>query len=204
MLASSRPGKRCCKAAGGERSWCAMLRANKSSTPVCLLGSPHCRSVMKACAQSIDHLAEQRNSVVISDLRMATIRQVPTGNVVKPVVKRSKGMYFISASIPPARFGEILSTGLPDGWITGLIGRDGRLIARSADQALLSWHRSSGIFRDSDAIGRGLLGPVPRRTFNYWRLHSLAAVRMDGIRGCAGGGPAIAYAKRRCSPWSDL
>ncbi len=35
----------------------------------------------------------------------------------------------------PARFGEILASGLPNGWISGLVGRDGRLIARNVDEA---------------------------------------------------------------------
>jgi two-component sensor histidine kinase len=84
--------------------------------------------------RAIDRLAAQRNSVVISDLRMATVRQVPTVNAVKPVIMGSKVAYFISASIPPARFADILSAGLPEGWIAGLVGRDGHLIARSVDQ----------------------------------------------------------------------
>jgi two-component sensor histidine kinase len=85
--------------------------------------------------QAVDRLAAQTKAVVISDLRPATIRNVPTLNAVMPVVKGSKVAYFISATMSPARFGEILSAGLPDGWIAGLIGRDGRLIARSVDQA---------------------------------------------------------------------
>lgn len=84
--------------------------------------------------REIDHLAAQRNSVVISNLRIATIRNVPTLNVVIPVFKGSNVKYFISATMSPARFGEILSAGLPNGWISGLIDRDGRLIARSVDQ----------------------------------------------------------------------
>jgi two-component sensor histidine kinase len=84
--------------------------------------------------QEIDRLAAERNSMVISDLRTATLRKVPTLNVVMPVGKASKVVYFISATMSPARFGEILSAGLPDGWIAGLIGRDGRFIARSVDQ----------------------------------------------------------------------
>jgi PAS domain-containing protein len=85
--------------------------------------------------QEVDRLAAQRNSVVISNLRIATIRKVPTVNAVMPVVKGSKAAYFVSATMSPAMFGEILAAGLPSGWISGLIGRDGRLIARSVDQA---------------------------------------------------------------------
>jgi two-component sensor histidine kinase/PAS domain-containing protein len=85
--------------------------------------------------QAIDRLAAERNSVVISDLRTATIRKVPTVDAVMPVVKGSKVAYFVSATMSPARFGEILAAGLPNGWISGLIGRDGRLIARNVDQA---------------------------------------------------------------------
>ncbi|MGA3000331.1 MAG: HWE histidine kinase domain-containing protein [Acetobacteraceae bacterium] len=85
--------------------------------------------------QAIDRLAAQRDSVVISDLRTATLRKVPTVNAVMPVVKGSQVAYFVSATMSPTRLGEILSAGLPNGWIAGLVGRDGRLIARNADQA---------------------------------------------------------------------
>ncbi len=96
------------------------------------VGSP--LPVSNESVLALDRLAAQRNSVVISNLRMASLRKVPTVNAVMPVVKGSQVAYFISATMSPARFGEILATGLPDGWISGVIGRDGRLIARNLDQ----------------------------------------------------------------------
>ena len=83
---------------------------------------------------AVDRLAAKQNSVVISNLRTANIRKIPTIDAVMPVVKGSKVAYFISATLSPSRFGGILKAGLPDGWISGLVGRDGRLIARSVDQ----------------------------------------------------------------------
>jgi two-component sensor histidine kinase/PAS domain-containing protein len=84
--------------------------------------------------RAIDRLAAEQKTVVVSDLRTATIRKVPTLNVVIPVMHGSEAAYFISAAISPRRFSAILAEGLPDGWIAGLIGRDGRLISRSVDQ----------------------------------------------------------------------
>ena len=83
---------------------------------------------------AMDRLAAERKTPVISDLRTATFRNVPVVNVVVPVIKGSRAEYFISASISPERFSRILAAGLPAGWIAGLIGRDGRLIARSVGQ----------------------------------------------------------------------
>lgn len=83
---------------------------------------------------AFDRLAAQRKQPVVSDLRMATFREVPTVNVVIPVFEGERAAYFVSASIPPSRFATILSGGLPEGWIAGVIGRDGRLIARSVDE----------------------------------------------------------------------
>ncbi|HEX3994337.1 MAG TPA: PAS domain-containing protein, partial [Acetobacteraceae bacterium] len=83
---------------------------------------------------ALDRLAATQNAVVISDLRTATIRNIPTVNAVMPVFKGSQVAYFVSATLSPARFGGILRTGLPDGWISGLIGHDGRLIARNIEQ----------------------------------------------------------------------
>ena len=61
--------------------------------------------------QELDRLAAQRNSVVISNLRTATIRKVPTLNAVIPVFKGSKAEYFISATMSPARFGAHIISG---------------------------------------------------------------------------------------------
>jgi two-component sensor histidine kinase/PAS domain-containing protein len=89
--------------------------------------------VGNASIREVDRLAAERKAVVISDLRIATVRKLPAVNAVIPVIKDSKVAYLASASISPARFSEILGAGLPAGWIAGLIGRDGRLIARSAE-----------------------------------------------------------------------
>jgi two-component sensor histidine kinase/PAS domain-containing protein len=83
---------------------------------------------------ALDRVAASLHKPVISNLRIATVRQVPTVNVVVPVFEDGRAKYFISASIPPARFTRILSTGMPANWIAGVIGQDGRLIARSVDE----------------------------------------------------------------------
>lgn len=97
------------------------------------VGSP--LPVSNDSLRAIDRLAARGNSVVISNLRTATIRNVPTLNVVMPVGSGSKVAYLVSASMSPERFGQILAADLPNGWIAGLVGRDGRLIARNVDQA---------------------------------------------------------------------
>jgi PAS domain S-box-containing protein len=83
---------------------------------------------------AVDRVAASLRRPVVSGLRMATVRKVPTVNVVVPVFDGARAKYFISAAIPPARFTGILSAGLPDGWIAGVIGQDGRLIARNIDE----------------------------------------------------------------------
>ena len=84
--------------------------------------------------RAVDRLAAERKAVVISDLRTATLRKIPTVNAVIPVFQGSRVAWFIGASMPPGRFAEILAEGLPNGWIAELIGRDGRVIARSVEQ----------------------------------------------------------------------
>ena len=117
----------------------------------------------------IDQLAAQRKDVVISDLRMATIRNVPTLNVVMPVIKGSEVVYFVSATMTPARFDAILSAGLPSGWIAGLIGRDGRQIARNVDQA-----------RDVGAENSGFL-KAATRSEGEWTGLSREGVEIAGV-----------------------
>ena len=119
--------------------------------------------------QEVDRLAAQRNSVVISNLRTATIRKVPTVNAVMPVAKGSKVAYFISAALSPGRFGEILSAGLPNGWISGLIGRDGRLIARNIDQARY-------IGTDNPAFLEGAT-----KSDGVWTGRSLEGIEIAGV-----------------------
>jgi two-component sensor histidine kinase/PAS domain-containing protein len=127
---------------------------------------------------AIDRLAAERNSVVISNLRTATIRKVPTVNAVMPVVKGSNVAYFVSATLSPARFGEILASGLPNGWISGLVGRDGRLIARNVDQAryigtdnpafLKMVTQSEGVWTGLSREGIAIAGVYIRSPLSGW------------------------------------
>ena len=50
-----------------------------------------------------------------------------------PVLRDGEAMAFISVSLFPERLVEIIRPGLPEGWIAGIVGRDGRLIARNRD-----------------------------------------------------------------------
>jgi PAS domain S-box-containing protein len=69
----------------------------------------------------------------ISDLISSSIRKTPYVFADVPVFRGQDIYLTITVALAPARLSTILSGGLPDGWIAGLLGRDGRLIARSAD-----------------------------------------------------------------------
>jgi two-component sensor histidine kinase/PAS domain-containing protein len=84
--------------------------------------------------RALDRLAAERRRPVISGLLRGTIRHLPVVIVDVPVPRGDDVPYFISVAMQPDRVREILVAGLPDGWIAGVIGRDGRLIARSAAQ----------------------------------------------------------------------
>jgi PAS domain S-box-containing protein len=94
-------------------------------------GSPLPRSNETALA--MDRLAAETKAPVISDIRVATMRGVPVVNAVVPVVKNGDVAWLISVSLSPEGLSQILAANLPDGWIAGVIGRDGHLIARSVD-----------------------------------------------------------------------
>ncbi len=125
-----------------------------------------------------DRLAAATRTIEVSGVRTATIRNVPAVNAVIPVFEGSKAKYFISASMPPARFVEILREGLPRGWISGLVGRDGRLIARSVDQEhfvgtintafMEAAMGSDGIWRGATREGIAVAGVYVRSSLSGW------------------------------------
>jgi PAS domain S-box-containing protein len=96
------------------------------------LGSP--LPVSNEGIRAVDQLAAARKAPVVSDLVTGTVMQTPVVIADVPVFKGQHVAYFIDVVLLPQRIVEIVSQGLPDGWIAGVIGGDGRLIARNVDQ----------------------------------------------------------------------
>jgi hypothetical protein len=95
-------------------------------------------------ALALDRLAVARRAPVISDLHIGTVRGLPVVNVIVPVLEGTdpagtpggiEVRWLISVSLAPESLSQILAAGLPRGWIAGIVGQDGRLIARSIDNA---------------------------------------------------------------------
>ena len=84
---------------------------------------------------AVDRLAAERKAPVISDLVAGTVLKDPFVMADIPVLKGPDVAWFIDVVLYPDRIAEILSQDLPNGWIVGVTGRDGRLIARNAEQA---------------------------------------------------------------------
>jgi PAS domain S-box-containing protein len=83
---------------------------------------------------AVDRIAAAEKTPVISNLVTGTTLQAPIVIADIPVLKGNDVAAFIDVVLRPQRIGEIVSKDLPEGWIAGVIGRDGRLIARSLDQ----------------------------------------------------------------------
>jgi two-component sensor histidine kinase len=82
---------------------------------------------------AIDRLAAASGLPVISDLVTGTVLKNQFVIADVPVIRDGRVIYFIDVELLPTRIVEILSQGLAPGWLAGVVGRDGRLIARSAD-----------------------------------------------------------------------
>ena len=83
---------------------------------------------------AVDRLAAEGRAPVVSDLVTGTILKTSFVIADIPVFKGPDIAYFIDVVLQPQRIISILGQGLPSGWIAGVVGRDGRLIARSVDQ----------------------------------------------------------------------
>jgi two-component sensor histidine kinase/PAS domain-containing protein len=106
---------------------------------------------------AVDRLAAEQRAPVVSDLLIGTVTKAPLVLADVPVLKDGEVVAFIDVVLKPQRLGEILSRDLPDGWIAGIVGRDGRLIARSLDQ-----------YRFIGGVNQGFLDQVkgPSGTFD--------------------------------------
>ena len=137
---------------------------------------------------ALDRLAAQRRAPVISDLVTGTVMQTWLVIADIPVLKGSEVTSFLDVVLRPQRIGEILSKDLPEGWIAGVIGRDGRLIARSLfqDRYIGTINHPFEPEAAIDRIGGNLDRHVARRHPHRRRLHSLAIVGLAGFRRAAG------------------
>jgi len=84
--------------------------------------------------RAVDRLAAERKAPVVSDLLIGTVMRIPLVIADIPVFDGPKVIAFIDVVLRPQRIGEILAQDLPEDWIAGVLGRDGRLIARSVDE----------------------------------------------------------------------
>jgi two-component sensor histidine kinase len=82
----------------------------------------------------VDRLAAQRKAPVVSGLVTGTVMNAPLVIADIPILTGPKVVGFIDVVLRPQRIGEILGQDLPEGWIAGVVGVDGRLIARSVEQ----------------------------------------------------------------------
>src|ERR1700722_855613 len=83
---------------------------------------------------AVDRLAAERRAPVVSDLVAGTVLRTSIVIMDVPGIKGSQVVYFIDVPLSPRRIADIMARGLLEGWIAGVIGSDGRLIARRSNQ----------------------------------------------------------------------
>ncbi len=90
--------------------------------------------VSDASILATDRRARETRQPAISDLVVGTIRKTPFVFADVPVFQGGDVSLIVSVTLTPRHLGRMLSQGVPDGWIAGMIGRDARLIARGVDE----------------------------------------------------------------------
>ncbi|PIK71325.1 histidine kinase, partial [Methylobacterium frigidaeris] len=75
---------------------------------------------------------------VIGGVRAGAPGRPPTYDVAVPVMIEGAPAYLLSVTVPVARLHQILVQDLAPGWTTGIIDRNGLLLARSEDHASLA------------------------------------------------------------------
>jgi PAS domain S-box-containing protein len=127
---------------------------------------------------ALNRLAAARRGPVVSDLELATVRRTPIVSAITPVLEGTEITRFISVSISPERLSAILADGLPAGWIAGVVGQDGRVIARSSDlgrhigqvnpQFTAAVTSSQGIWNGATRDGIPVAGAYVRSPLSGW------------------------------------
>jgi PAS domain S-box-containing protein len=127
---------------------------------------------------ALNRLAAARRGAVVSDLELATVRRTQIVSAITPVLEGTEITRFISVSISPERLSAILADGLPAGWIAGVVGQDGRVIARSSDlgrhigqvnpQFTAAVTSSQGIWNGATRDGIPVAGAYVRSPLSGW------------------------------------
>ena len=79
-----------------------------------------------------DKLALETKKPVISDLFTGATAQRPIVSINVPIIRNGEAIALVNMALDTARLGQVLrSRGLPDQWISALVDRNGRIIARS-------------------------------------------------------------------------
>ena len=100
---------------------------NTSSPP----GAPLPRS--NPHVLEVDRRAAASKKPVISDLVVGTVINRPLVLATIPVIKDAEVIGFINVALYPEALSRLMAQDISEGWIVGLLGSDGRRIARTKD-----------------------------------------------------------------------
>jgi PAS domain S-box-containing protein len=129
-----------------------------------------------------DKLALETKKPVISDLFTSATAQRPIVSINAPVLRNGEAVALVNMMVDPARLGQVLrSRGLPDQWISALVDRNGKIIARSRQhdqfvgQTATADLRENAIGLEGTWIGTTLegtsvLSAYARTALSNWRV----------------------------------
>jgi PAS domain S-box-containing protein len=134
--------------------------------------------VSGASILATDRLMLESKQPAISDLVSGAISKAPFVFADVPVFKGADVSLIVSVALTPRHLGRILSEGLPEGWIAGVIGRDGRLIARGVDEERFlgtvnrAFHETAtgaeGAWTGTSREGEAIAGAYIRSPLSGW------------------------------------
>ncbi|AWN46355.1 histidine kinase [Methylobacterium terrae] len=100
---------------------------------------------------------------VIGGARAGTPGRPPTYDVAVPVMVDGAPAYVLSVTVPVERLHQILIHDLAPGWTTGIVDRDGILLARSEDHATLAGQPMQASLRGTATAAADIWEGVDRR-----------------------------------------
>ncbi|TGD97220.1 sensor histidine kinase [Methylobacterium nonmethylotrophicum] len=112
-------------------------------------------------AEDAEVLATQRP--VIGGVRAGGGGRPPTYDVAVPVMAEGAPLYVLSVTVPVARLHQILVHDLAPGWTTGIIDRNGLLLARSEDHASLAGQPMQASLRSHPSAAADIWEGIDRR-----------------------------------------
>jgi signal transduction histidine kinase/CheY-like chemotaxis protein len=135
------------------------------------LGTPLPREVIPGD----DEVFKTRQSVV-TDIFTGAVAQRPVFTITSPVTIDGRVVYFLNLSLLPERMADILGQSLEPGRRAGIVGRDGRIVARTEELARVVGMPGAPDFvratRSGEGIWRGanVAGERVRTAFTHSKL----------------------------------